>query len=264
MNVTEMLGLQDERIGGLVQERWAAWAAIEGRLNPVGDPSRIDAWRRRAVPETANQVMLGLERLAAIDGVNDADAASVLAWLLLPTALRVRRSLRSLGEGLDAMVAAQLWMEVRTLPWRRPHWVAAKVARNLKEAVLHDSGWPTHHQPIRLELVSLGPVDPPDDRWVGAGDPEAELSELLTWASGEDVISSEDRDLLLSLVAAAKRIERAGERPRDAGVAGLSSRQLSAIVSREWGVCPRTVRRRTARCLAALVAARHEYVKAAG
>ena len=47
-------------------------------------------------------------------------------------------------------------------------------------------------------------------------------------------------------------------------MAGLSSRQLSAVVAQEWGVCARTVRRRTARCVAALSEAAGEYLNAVG
>jgi len=127
MNVTEMLGLQDEQMEALVEDQWAGWAGVEPRLAVVHDPERLDAWRRKAAPETANAVLLGLARLAAFDGGDDTDAALVLAWLLMPTALRVRRSLWAVSERIDEVVAAQLWVEVRSLPWRRQHWVAAKV-----------------------------------------------------------------------------------------------------------------------------------------
>ena len=93
MNITEMLGLQDERMESVVKEHWARWVAFEPRLGVVDDPAGLDAWRRSADPAVANDVLLGLARLAAFDGADDRDAALVLAWLLLPTALRVRRRL---------------------------------------------------------------------------------------------------------------------------------------------------------------------------
>ena len=264
MNVTEMLGLQDERMEALVEGRWAAWMAVEPRLAMVGDPSRLDAWRRKAAPETANGVLLGLARLAAFDGDDDTDAALVLAWLLMPTALRVRRSLWAVSERVDEVVAAQLWVEVRSLPWRRPHWVAAKVATRLREGVLLDCGMPTHHQPARLAVVSLGPVDPADDRRVDSGDASEELAELLAWACAEDVISLEDRELLVSLIAAARTLDQSGERVREGGVAGLSSHRVSNVVAQERGICARTVRRHTARCVAALTDAAVDFLNAVG
>ena len=261
MNISEMLGLQDERLESVVAEHWATWVAIEPRLGVVDDPCRLDAWRREAEPALANGVLLGLARLAAFDGVDDPSAALVLAWLLLPTALRVRRRLGLNDDRVDEVLAAQLWVEVRGLPWRRPHWVAAKVAGQLREGVLLDCGASTHHQPRRLSTVSFGPVDPVDDRLVEHDDPAAELADLLAWAYAEDVISDEDRELLVSLIEAAKTLQTDGH-AREGGVAGLSSRQLSAVVAEEWGVCARTVRRRTARCVAALSGAAGDYLRA--
>ena len=260
MNITEMLGLQDERLESVLAEHWATWVAIEPRLGVVADPTRLDAWRRAAEPALANDVFLGLARLAAFDGADDRDAALVLAWFLLPTALRVRRRLGLNDDRVDEVLAAQLWVEVRGLPWRRPHWVAAKVAGQLREGVLLDCGASTHHQPRRLSTVSLGPVDPADDRLVEDDDPAVELAELLAWACAEDVITDEDRELLVSLIEAAKTLQADGS-AREGGVAGLSSRQLSAVVAQEWGVCARTVRRRTARCLAALSGVAGEYLR---
>ena len=128
MNITEMLGLQDERMESVVKDHWAGWVAFEPRLGVVDDPAGLDAWRRAADPAVANDVLLGLARLAAFDGADDREAALVLAWLLLPTALRVRRRLGLADDRVDEVMAAQLWVEGRGLPWRRPHWVAAKVA----------------------------------------------------------------------------------------------------------------------------------------
>jgi hypothetical protein len=264
MNVTEMLGLDDERIEAVVEEHWSGWVALEPRLDAVDDPAHLDAWRRKAAPKVANDMMLGLARLAAFDGGDDAYAALVLAWLLLPSALRVRRALGALSERIDEVVAAQLWVEVRSLPWRRPHWVAAKVATRMREGVLLDCGAPTHHQPHRLAVVRMGPVDPADGGWPGEGDPDPadELAELLAWACAEQVIDLEDRELLISLIAAARSLDEAGEHHREGGSAGFSSRRLSDLVAREWGVCSRTVRRRTARCLAALTGAAGDFLNA--
>ena len=264
MNVTEMLGLQDERMNSIVAEHWTDWVALEPRLEAVGDPTRLNAWRRKADPKVANSVLLGLERLAAFDGEDDVDAALVLAWLLMPAALRVRRRLGPLSERLDEVLAAQLWVEVRSLPWRRQHWVAAKVSTRLREGVLLECGAPTHHQPHRFRTLHLGPVDPADQRPAEDADPAAELAELLTWACDAEVITDEDRELLVSLITAARAADPTHEHSRDGGVAGLSSRQLSAIVAQERGVCARTVRRHTARCVAALSGAVGEYLKVAG
>ena len=77
---------------------------------------RLDAWRRAAEPALANDVLLGLARLAAFDGADDRDAALVLAWLLLPTALRVRRRLGLADDRVDEVLAAQLCGEPLPVP----------------------------------------------------------------------------------------------------------------------------------------------------
>ena len=124
------------------------------------------------------------------------------------------------------------------MPWRRPHWVAAKVAGQLREGVLLDCGASTHHQPRRLSTVSLGPVDPADDRLVEDDDPAVELAELLAWACAEDVITDEDRELLVSLIEAAKTLQADGQCPR-----GRSGRPVEPPAQRRRGpgvgrVCP--------------------------
>ena len=43
MNITEMLGLQDERMASVVKEYWAGWVAFEPRLGVVDDPAGLDA-----------------------------------------------------------------------------------------------------------------------------------------------------------------------------------------------------------------------------
>ena len=45
MNITEMLGLQDERMESVVKDHWAGWVAFEPRLGVVDDPAGLDAWR---------------------------------------------------------------------------------------------------------------------------------------------------------------------------------------------------------------------------
>ena len=56
MNITEMLGLQDERMASVVKDHWAGWVAFEPRLGVVDDPCRLDAWGRAADPAVANVV----------------------------------------------------------------------------------------------------------------------------------------------------------------------------------------------------------------
>ena len=43
MNITEMLGLQEERLESVLAEHWATWVAIEPRLGVVADPTKTSA-----------------------------------------------------------------------------------------------------------------------------------------------------------------------------------------------------------------------------
>ena len=52
MNITEMLGLQDERMESVVKEYWAGWVAFGPRLGGVDgpDPSSLKPPTRAARP----------------------------------------------------------------------------------------------------------------------------------------------------------------------------------------------------------------------
>jgi hypothetical protein len=58
-----------------------------------------------------------LATLAAADGGNDVAAAAALACALMPGACILANRLRTLAVQIDQIVAAQLWVEVRTFPW---------------------------------------------------------------------------------------------------------------------------------------------------
>ena len=52
--------------------------------------------------------------LAAQHDGDDVPAAAVLAWLLVPGASLLANRLTTLSPAIDQLVAAQLWIEVRT------------------------------------------------------------------------------------------------------------------------------------------------------
>jgi hypothetical protein len=84
-------------------------------------------------------------------------AAGVLAWVLLPGACSVARRLRSLSLRIDELVAAQLWIEVRSFPWQRLWKVAANILGNLRVAVLLDCGVPSQVQRSDRTWARTGP-----------------------------------------------------------------------------------------------------------
>lgn len=259
MNISELLGLDDERLAQVAAARWQGWQDTEPRLAGVPDPARLTSWRWTVSRPDANEVLLGLARLAAVDGGDDSDAATVLAWLVLPGVLTVRRQLRQLvpsldwDQDLDQRVAAQFWQEVRTLPWRQRVWVASRVCWRIHDALVKNSVDDTAVQPSRFADVA----ELQDRRSPLVGEPSAaeQLADLLAWARHEQLISEDDRLLLLSLVAAARALEEAGAAVKSAALGGLSSVRVSEEVASWWGLSGRAVRRRTRRCLGVLSAA---------
>ena len=57
---------------------------------------------------------------------------------MMPSATVLAHQLRTLSEDIDCHVAAQLWIAVRTFPWRTTGPVAANLNRNLRKKVLQD------------------------------------------------------------------------------------------------------------------------------
>jgi hypothetical protein len=98
-----------------------------------------------------------LARLASPAGGDSVPAAGVLAWVLLPGACSVARRLRSLSLRIDELVAAQLWIEVRSFPWQRLWKVAANILGNLRVAVLLDCGVPSQVQRSDRTWARTGP-----------------------------------------------------------------------------------------------------------
>jgi hypothetical protein len=259
MGVAEQLGIEDEdgELLALAARRWRDWARDDGRLDPVTDLGALRPWLKRATERDADEVLQALARRAAIDGGDDRAAAATLAWALLPGACLLAHRLRTLSERIDEVVAAQLWLEIRSFAWERLTRVAANILMNTRTGVLmecdaasqlarHD---PTWHQIYQVE---------PDASFWGElrathAQPEPtaaeELLDLLSWACDNRVISDQDRSLLLSLVAAADRSDATTYRR---GRGGLLSNELSEQVAKEFGIAPVTVRRRAGRSIEAL------------
>ena len=174
-----------------------------------------------------------------------------------------------LTPGIDEVVAAQLWIEVRAFPWQRLTKVAANILANTRAGVLrecgahsqlqrsdpmwsrtvvadpHNSAWDNRKGPGLLALTPLG-------QSAGEVTPAEELLELLDWACVADVITDADKCLLLSLVEAA---DGAATTRMGRGPGGLMANDVSAAVASRWGISPITVRRRARRTVQALTVA---------
>lgn len=155
MNVGDLLGLDE---GGelLNQARasWEKWAAEDHRFSVVDSFDDLRTWLPTVERPKADSVLLALAMLASPDGGDDRAAAGALAKCLLPGVcvaadrtcqLIVRGQLATNLSGsirltVDEMFASQLWIEVRSFPWRRLTRVAANILMNTRAGVLRELG----------------------------------------------------------------------------------------------------------------------------
>ena len=260
MSVATHLGL-DPAGTALVEleQEWASWVAQFPRLARAGDFPSLRDWLAAAKPAEADDVLHALATLGSPSGGDNLAAASVLAWALLPGACALAHRLRALSPRIDEVVAAQLWLEIRSFPWHRLHKVAGNILANTRAGVLRECGVRSQLERADRAWSNTRLVDPSASFWArhvdgldtvpSAGD---ELLELLEFARAANVITDADKKLLLLLVEAA---DRCGTTRTSRGSAGLMSNAASAQVAIQAGLSPITVRRRARRIIDALAAA---------
>jgi hypothetical protein len=307
MNVGDQLGLDEgSALLERARQRWSTWVASDDLLAVVEDFDELRDWLATADRGAADEVLLALAMLAAPDGGDDVVAAAALAKCLLPGACRLagwlasqRRQVLPGGvESATELVASQLWIEVRSFPWRRGRKVAANILLNTRAGVLRECGdftqvARTNQTWVHTELVEAfmsgdrgADIDVESRRtgerhraavgWrpcllvdpnPGPGEqhsPLEELREVLGWACEQDVITTEDRFLLLCLVEEASQAEvarvvanrkRTHRVTRDGGRGGLLANDVAVRVAPRVGASEATVRRRASKCVRALAAA---------
>ena len=257
MSVTQQLGL-DEPGGGLLAQGhrwWAAGAREHPVLQVVGDLAELPAWLIAAPPAARDEVLGALSGLAAADDAEAAStAAGVLAWLLAPGACLLAHRLREVSAEVDALVAAQLWIEVRTFGPARGRRVAASILWNTRNAVLREVGVGIHSEPAWAHRVALEPAHAAWERLtapgVGEGGPgSVELGVLLEQACAARVVDVQDVALLVDLARAA---HAAAPTYRGQSRAGLMAPAAASRAAASRGVSTRTVRRQALRSVNAL------------
>lgn len=259
MSISDQLGLDVHDPVQIITRAWPGWVELEPDLAAVPDPPGLQAWverdRLRACDQhwsAANQVLLGLARLGAVDGGDDPEAALVLAWLMLPTAAAVARLYQSEEPDIDAVVAGQLFIQTRTYPWRtRPGSVGKGIGRDLRRHVGHQVGIvPGRH------LIAVDPTVLEGRPVLESGsevDAEVEVRQLLHEAVRDGVIDLEQRQLLEDVMA---QVEQAGGTSlRNRSLGGLTAPSVTGPVARRRAVTERTIRRRFARATTAIAEA---------
>jgi hypothetical protein len=292
MSVGNLLGLDEGgELLARARERWAAWAAEDARLRVVDDFDGLRDWLLDVDRAQSDSILHALATLAATDGADDVAAAGALAKCLLPGACSMAARFRtlilkrvltpslngSIDQVVDDLVASQLWIQVRTFPWRRRRLVASNILMDTRAGVLYelnDNTWQwrtdrTWANTTAHEAVTRGDFEPeprlsdvglrPSFEGLMAADfegstlsPPEQLLKVLAWGCNHEVITSSDRNLLLLVV---KEAETAPAVRPGCRRSGLLSTDLAAKVAPHLGVSGVTIRRRVARSIAALEAA---------
>lgn len=258
MGIAELLGVADidGELLSIAARRWPHWVAEDARLGVVADLRGYIPWLRQAGPADADAVLHALATRAAFDGGDDPVAAATLAWGLLPGACTLAHRLQRLAPRIDELVAAQLWLEVRSFAWQRLDRVAANILLDTRAAVLRDCGAANQLRRSETTWYHTQLLDPDDTFW-GAlpattteKDPAAteRIWDLLSWACDNEVISEADRGLLLSVLETADRFDLRYLRRWS----GLLSNEVTEAVAQERGISPVTVRRHASRSIQAL------------
>ncbi|HQR28367.1 MAG TPA: hypothetical protein PLP61_15095, partial [Nocardioides sp.] len=189
---------------------------------------------------TKDVLLVRLHRLAQ----DDAEAATVLAWLLLPGATRLADGLRDLSPDIDALTAGELWLQIRSRPANR--CVAAAILRAVRRSLLAELGRSEAARRSDRTWANTTLCDNPEDLDLLASVPELhadavfETSLLMQSALLRGLVSLSDASLLKQLAEAAE--ERFA--PARRGRAGLTSPSVVEYVARDRPQSVRWIRRR--------------------
>ena len=247
MSVARCLGLDDVDGPAMTAAgvAWQRWCHREPELAVVADLVDLPDWTRRASTVAKDDLLARLHRLAQ----DNAEAAVVLAWLLLPGATRLADKLRDLSPDIDALTAGELWLQIRTRPSER--CVAANILRAVRRSLLAELGHAEAAQRRDRTWASTTLCDHAEDLDILAGLPEVradavfESSHLVQHALLAGVLSLPDASLLQQLADAAAEHSAPSRRGR----AGLTSPAVVEFVSRYSPQSVRSVRRRASKLM---------------
>jgi hypothetical protein len=122
MSPTASLGLTWPALAERVEhtralDRWAAAEAVLAGISSLDALAEIVHDGQN--PARADALLGALVRVAAADGGDDEDAALVVAHLLDNGTRKLALQLRDLSRDIDGLLAGELWLQIRTFPWRR-------------------------------------------------------------------------------------------------------------------------------------------------
>lgn len=221
MSVAQSLGVDDlnGRLMAGARAAWSSWAAARPEIAVVDDLLDLPDWLRSAEPDDRDRPLVQLATFA----LDDRDAAAALAWLLVPGASRIAARLHDAVADIDAMVAGQLWLEIRSPKVPPTRNVAATILRTVERAIKAELG--VGERGLRADRTwamtqvcdAVGETATPALR---VRDPDAQriMRAILEHLMARGVLSIRDAQLLAS---AADHAEWLGKPLR--GRAGLTS-----------------------------------------
>ena len=273
MSPTCSLGVSWAALSAHVQatNTLAQWSATEAVLTGIATLDQLAQIVHCGVDQACTDEVFGaLVRLAAVDGGDDQDAAMLVAHLLATGTRKIALALRDLTGDIDVLVAGQLWLQIRSFPWRRrTRAYASSLLLDTRRAVLAELR-PYRSRAGRDPVLLVNPIGAGSaDGPAGAQSltgvvvdvhdrDESGLVDVLVWAHRTGVVDSSDVALLIDLVAAAERRTGPGHRAHR----GVNVTGEIAEVAAQRGVHPKTIWRHRARVLSALRAASQDYLAA--
>lgn len=250
----------DELIARVRDEAWEGWVRTEPVLRALAGFEELRQWRG---PD-ADQMLGALVRLAAEDGGDDPLAAVAITYQLSNEMRRMAYDLRDLSPGMDGIAVSELWLQVRTFPWRRvKHAYATHLLRSTRHSLLEEF---RPRAGRRRRVLLLPPEELTSDRRRnpdGADelleDSRAELADFLAWCVRRRKITPDDSTLMLDIAIAGWRTSHLGMLDLKRGACSLHALTLVADAR---GVSVKTVLRQRDRVLARLRQAVSDYVDA--
>lgn len=250
MSIAATLGVEeiDGSLMTSARAAWPRWVADDPGLGVVHDLADLPRWLKSAAPADRDVPMAKLAALAT----DDVDAAVALAWLLVPRAKRIAGKLADASMDIDALVAGQLWIEVRDgIP--PTSYVAATIMRNVEKAVMAELGlgdaglradrtWAATTVQDRIEEGQSGEVEGPEMQRV--------LRVVLQQLLDAGDINVAEAKLLASVAGKADWLDKPMR-----GRAGLTSPDVLEVLTRLEPSKARTMRREVGRLLDRVAAA---------
>lgn len=243
MSVQDALGISPDAVDRIIRDRWPAWAAAHPKLpSQVDSCARLHRWIRSSASCDTDDVLRIMAMRAHIDDYDDRDAAAVLAFVMLPAAALIAHKLRSMDREIDAHVAAHLWIQARTTPWRSRGRIAIGLRWRVWRYVVQELSPPEGIDGAVPDIGSL--VRPQSDDPRCADD---EISDLVAVARRSGDLTRDDVLLLMAVLDASSAAV-----PDKARGAALLGDRVSDAVAPLHGTSPRSVRRRTRSCIETL------------